>query len=511
MSEEKQPFLDASKGFALEELETTADVVIPHDPLARVIGQDEAIELARIAAKQKRHLLLVGPPGTGKSMIGQALSLQLSVPEQEIQVVHNPENPERPVVEIKTREEVKKVQEEFQSAEGEMIDPKEAPINVSEKLGFRCMSCGGYSASKERVCPKCGRVKAATQTSSPNVPFADVLGEMLGALSPGMGNERVTTTRHRFGKEEVVVFERAGEMIRVLDQQALERRRELEKLSPRKVLVSIDRNPFVLATGASETELLGDVKHDPYGGHPQLGIPPYERVVPGSIHEAHEGVLFIDELPHLGHLQTFILTAMQEKRFPISGRNPQSAGASVKVASVPCNFIFVGACNIVDLPTILAPLRSRIIGSGYEILVNTTMPDTEENRLKLVQFIAQEIFMDGRIPHMSRKGVMEIMEEARKRAREFDKQDRSITLRLRELGGLIRTAGDIAVTKGDKFIDEAHIQAAITRSRTAEEQIKDRYGSYQGGVATDMSGAQRSTSPYHYWNTTGYDNGPGYG
>ena len=153
--------------------------------------------------------------------------------------------------------------------------------------------------------------------------------------------ERVTTTRKRFGKEEVVVFERCGEMIRVLDQTALEKRRELEKVSPRKVLVPLDRNPFVLATGSSETELLGDVRHDPYGGHPQLGTQPYERVVPGAIHEAHEGVLFLDELPHLGHIQRFILTAMQEKRFPISGRNPQSAGASVKVNDVPCDFIFV--------------------------------------------------------------------------------------------------------------------------------------------------------------------------
>ena len=51
------------------------------------------------------------------------------------------------------------------------------------------------------------------------------------------GKERVTTTRKRFDKEEVVVFERAGEMIRVLDQDALEKRREFDKQRPRKVLI----------------------------------------------------------------------------------------------------------------------------------------------------------------------------------------------------------------------------------------------------------------------------------
>ncbi len=34
----------------LEELETTEDVKISTDPLERVIGQDEAVRLARIAA-----------------------------------------------------------------------------------------------------------------------------------------------------------------------------------------------------------------------------------------------------------------------------------------------------------------------------------------------------------------------------------------------------------------------------------------------------------------------------
>ena len=50
----------------------------------------------------------------------------------------------------------------------------------------------------------------------------------------------------------------------------------------------------------------------------------------GAVHEAHEGVLFIDEMATLGDTQRFILTAMQEKKFPITGRNPTSAGASVR-------------------------------------------------------------------------------------------------------------------------------------------------------------------------------------
>ena len=72
----------------LDEIHTTEDIPIPSDPLNRVIGQEKAIEIARIAAYQHRHLLLVGPPGIGKSMTAQALALHLERPTQE--------NPHRP-------------------------------------------------------------------------------------------------------------------------------------------------------------------------------------------------------------------------------------------------------------------------------------------------------------------------------------------------------------------------------------------------------------------------------
>lgn len=474
------------------------------------MGQEEAVNLARIAATQRRHLLLAGPPGTGKSMIAQALSLHLPRPTNEIRIVHNPENPERPLVEIKEKPDVVREEREMKGAEGELIDPKEAPINVAERLGYKCVNCGIYSSQSERMCPKCSRPKTTSGQGTGN-PFGDLLGGIVEVTIGQLGGrDRVTTTRQRFGKEEVVVFERAGEMIKVLDQKALEKRREIEKISPRKALVRLKRNPFVLATGASETELLGDVKHDPYGGHPQLGTQPYERVVPGSIHEAHQGVLFIDELPQLGPLQRYILTAMQEKRFPISGRNPQSAGASVRVDNVPCNFIFVGACNIQDLQHILSPLRSRISGSGYEILVGTTMPDNDRNRAKLAQFAAQEIAMDKRIPHLSNAGLRAIIAEARKRAREAESKEKSLTLRLRELGGLIRSAGDIAEAEGSELIEEGHIRRAIKRARTIEEQIKERYGSFYSGVASETSDSQKSSSPYHFWNYHVHDDKRGY-
>ena len=308
------------------------------------------------------------------------------------------------------------------------------------------------------------------------------------------GKEKVTT---RDRNDEQVIFERAGEQIRKLDKAAIDKRAELHSTSNEKVLVKLRRNPFVLATGASETELLGDVRHDPYGGHEKLGSPAYERIVAGSIHEAHEGVLFIDEISHLKDLQRYILTAMQDKVFPITGRNPQSAGASVKVDSVPCDFILVAACNIQDLENILSPLRSRIIGNGYEVLVDIAMPDTPHNRARYAQFVAQEVQFDGHIPHATIEAVEKIIAEGKRRAK-LDNQHNALTLRLRELGGLIRSAGDIAVLENSKYITGEHIDRALKRSRSVEEQIKDRYGSYNKGLSKDVSSAQKERSSYYF-------------
>jgi Lon-like ATP-dependent protease len=99
------------------------------------------------------------------------------------------------------------------------------------------------------------------------------------------------------------------------------------------------------------------------------------------------------------------------------------------------------------------------------------MDDNEENRKKFAQFVAQEIRNEkGRIPPMEKNAVVEIIKEARKRSGRKGK----LTLKLREIGGLIRVAGDIAGEEDAKIITSEHIEKAKKISISLEKQMVEK-------------------------------------
>ncbi|RLE38434.1 ATP-dependent protease LonB [Candidatus Woesearchaeota archaeon] len=202
-----------------------------------------------------------------------------------------------------------------------------------------------------------------------------------------------------------------------------------------------------------------------------LGTPAHERVVAGMIHKANMGVLFIDEIATLQPAtQQELLTALQEGKYSITGQSERSAGAMVRTEPVPCNFILVAAGNVETVQRMHPALRSRIRGYGYEVFMSDTMKDTPANRDKIVVLVAQEVAKDKKIPHFSKEAVGGIIEEARRRAN----RKGHLTLRLRELGGLIRAAGDIAVEQKAKVVELKHIKQALKIARTLEQQMADK-------------------------------------
>ncbi|MGA9085369.1 MAG: ATP-dependent protease LonB, partial [Methanoregula sp.] len=239
-----------------------------------------------------------------------------------------------------------------------------------------------------------------------------------------------------------------------------------------KLLVANDvksNAPFIDGTGTHAGALLGDVRHDPFqsGG---LETPAHDRVEAGAIHRSNGGVLFIDEINTLDpHYQQNLLTALQEGEFPITGQSERSSGAMVRTEPVPCRFVMVAAGNLDAIQGMHPALRSRIRGYGYEVYMAESIDDTPENREKYVRFIAQEVKNDSKIPHFDKGAIDEIIREARRRSN----RKGHLTLKLRDMGGLIRVAGDIARQEGATLTTAAHVITAKKTARSIEDQVSD--------------------------------------
>ncbi|MBN1390933.1 MAG: ATP-dependent protease LonB [Candidatus Thermoplasmatota archaeon] len=412
-------------------INSTADVKVPKKMMDQVIGQKEGVKVAKKAAEQRRHLLLIGDPGTGKSMIASSMTEFLPPEElEDILVYPNPEDPNEPRIRTipggKGRDIIK-------------AQKAQAQIRKEKKNSWKFL--------------------------------------IIGAIMV------ITVVYFLYEKDIMILV--IGSMIAIgiyFFSRFISMSKKEDELIP-KLLTGHERNskaPFIDATGAHSGALLGDVKHDPFqsGG---LETPPHERVEVGAIHKAHRGVLFIDEINLLRpESQQALLTAMQEKKFSIFGQSERSAGAMVKTEPVPCDFILVAAGNLDSVYGRQGPdgeryggmhpaLRSRIRGYGYEVYVNTTMKDTERNRFKVVRFIAQEIRKDGKIGHFDNGAIAEVIREAQRRAGVRGQ----LSLRFRELGGLVRAAGDLSRELGHKFVTAKDVQAGKVLSRSLEQQVVD--------------------------------------
>jgi Lon-like ATP-dependent protease len=397
-----------------KEIKTTDEIKVSNKLIDQIIGQKNAVEIIKKAAKQRRNVLLIGEPGTGKTMLAQAMSELLPVTDLEDVLVYKNVNDENmPLIKtVKTYPD----QESMKNHEGQ----------------------GRLILQKERMKNKMSMGKQGSIAGPVVIAIVIIL---TGLTFTGFikGYELVVFAALILG---IFIF---GSIF--LFTSGLTKRMMIpgmQDYNEPKLIVDntgMEHAPFIDATGSKAGSLFGDVRHDPLqtGG---LGTPAHLRVESGAIHKANKGVLFIDEVSSLDpKSQQDLLTSMQERKYPITGQSAMSSGALVKTQPVPADFILVAAGNLQDIKNMHPALRSRIRGYGYEVYMDSTMDDTVENRNALVHFIAQEIKKDGKIPKFDQGAVQEIIDEAKRRSGRKNK----LTLILRDLGGIIRAAGDIAV------------------------------------------------------------------
>jgi len=423
---------------------STEEVPIPEKLVDQVIGQEAASIIVRKAAEQRRHIIMVGEPGTGKSMLSRSMTEFLPKEQlEDILVYRNHEDENEPRI--------------------------------------RTVPAGrGSSIISERR----AHIKQQRERTNRTLLFiALVVGAalLLATLSSG----------------EILTFI-FGSFLLVFGYFFLRTRLNSgDEGNIPKLLVKHERNeevPFIDATGTLAGALLGDVRHDPFQSGADLATPAHERVEPGAVHRANKGVLYIDEIRMLRmEEQQALLVAMQEKALSISGRSERSSGALTKSEPVPTDFILVAAGNLDSIQNMHPALRSRIRGYGYEVYVNTDMPDTERNRRRLVRFVAQEVRNEMKkdsgksIPHFDKGAIGLILKEAQRRSGRRGK----LSLRLRELGGLVRIAGDLAAEEKASMVLAEHVVRARAIAKPLEQQVADRYLERQSEYAMLVNRGER--------------------
>ena len=446
VSADKDPICKTPVEVWAEELDigSTEEVPIPEKLVDQVIGQEAASIIVRKAAEQRRHMIMVGEPGTGKSMLARSMTEFLPKEQlEDILVYRNHEDENEPRI--------------------------------------RTVPAGrGSSIISERR----AHIKQQRERTNRTLLFiALVVGAalLLATISSG----------------EILTFI-FGSFLLVFGYFFLRTRLNSgEEGNIPKLLVKHERNeevPFIDATGTLAGALLGDVRHDPFQSGADLATPAHERVEPGAVHRANKGVLYMDEIRMLRmEEQQALLVAMQEKALSISGRSERSSGALTKSEPVPTDFILVAAGNLDSIQNMHPALRSRIRGYGYEVYVNTDMPDTERNRRRLVRFIAQEVRNEMRkdtgksIPHFDKGAIGLVLKEAQRRSGRRGK----LSLRLRELGGLVRIAGDLASEEKSPMVLGEHIVRARAIAKPLEQQVADRYLERQSEYAMLVNRGER--------------------
>jgi len=459
----------------MRKFKTTEEIPIPARLIDQVIGQDDGVKIVKKAAAQRRNVMMIGLPGTGKSMLAQAMAELMPAAElEDVLIYPNPNEENRPLVrQVKTypsEEEIKK-DPQLSQMYAAFRQMRQIVSQFAPKTPVKRKEREEEEIGQGRMMLQASRGREAAQSRGGGggmVFLAMIIAVIVFLYATGSLNND-----NKWFVLAAIIGAGILYLLYRFTNTFGKRMGLLDYNDPKLIVDNTGKKaaPFVDATGTKAGALLGDVKHDPLqsGG---LGTPAHLRVEAGAIHRANKGVLFIDEVASLRpKSQQELLTAMQEKKYSITGQSENSSGAIVKTEPVPCDFVLVAAGNVMDIRAMHPALRSRIRGNGYEVYVQDTIPDTPENQDRYVQFVAQEVSKDKKIPHFTSDAVGEIVDEARRKAGRKNR----LSLNLRELGGLVRAAGDIAREERAQCVTSDHINRARKVAQSIEQQMSTHF------------------------------------
>ncbi len=473
----------------LNYLKDTSRIKIPDDPVEKVIFQDNARKAIRKIAQNKGHMLMVGKPGTGKSMLAGMFRHVLDKslgdyirPKESIAAYPGKDN-----------NHVR-----FAYADPEKLDTYIALVR--EEIEAAKNSIEEFSLSE--------------QITSVRKVRNFLLCAMLLSIAAGLYFPAAFILTGLSGIGAIFMFMQENNH-RV--QEKVQREAQSGKSANVKHLV--DMIPEILYDPRKDTGLMvnvsepdsknmkGGFRHDPYQSG-NLHTPIHKRAYLGA--HAKSPIIYIDELKTLikTRYMSSLLEIMQEKKYILEGgRNTGSGAADRSENHLRADNIIIACCNHDTLRHLQeegeGAFLSRIEDKGEIIHMENSVPETAGHIMQVAQYIKQEInnlqkeFHDtwgevmekeghegvrrrsaqifGRklpadytlnVREFSRDAVAEIVKELRCRS-----SDGKLSCLLRPINGVIKTAELDAIVDNSGFVEPGHVRKALQEHLSLEGAI----------------------------------------
>ena len=477
--------------------EDTSQIVIPEDPIDRVIFQDKAKRAIRKIAQNRGHILMVGRPGTGKSMLANMFKEVLE------QSLGDYLRPQEAIIGYPGKDK------------NHVRIAYEDPEKIEHLLD---MFMKGIDSARDSV----DEFSLADQIQSSRKAKQGLLVAAVIGLSAGIFFPAAFVVAGLTGMGAIFMYmqennHKAQEKIQ--RESNSDRRNAVKHLDdmvpdllydPRK-----DKDLMARISEPDARNMKGGFRHDPYQSG-NLETPCHKRAYLGA--HAKSPIIYIDELKTLikvGYMAE-LLEIMQNKQYILEGgRNTGSGAADRSENHLKADNIIVACCNHDTLQHLQeegeGAFLSRIEDKGEIIQMESAVPETAENIRQVAQYVKQEIVNLGQefedswgeviaeegyesvkqrseyifgksLPadfklqerEICRSAVLEIIKELRCRA-----ADGKLSGILRPINGIIKSAEFEAIFENAPQVKARHVRKALKEHLSLEGGLSKEFSEHK--------------------------------
>jgi Lon-like ATP-dependent protease len=482
--------------------EDTSQIEIPEDPIERVIFQDKAKSAIRKIAQNRGHILMVGRPGTGKSMLADmfnevlddSLGDYLRPKNAIVAYPGKDKNHIRIAYEApdKIEESLLKVNQDIEAAKANVDEfSLSDQIQSVKKLRKILLWLTGISAVIGIFFPPAFIATGLTGIGAIFMYMQENNHKAQEKIQRET-HDKQNAVKHLFDMVPTVLYD------------------------PRK-----DKGIMSRISEPDSRNMKGGFRHDPYQSG-NLHTPPHKRAFLGA--HAKSPIIYIDELKTLvkaGYMSD-LLEIMQNKEYLLEGgRNSGSGAADRSEDHIKADNIIVACCNHDTLGYLQeegdGAFLSRIEDKGEIIQMDSAVPETPDTINQVAQYIKQEVHNLGKefqeawgeilevegyegvrkrsekifgksLPadyvlkerNFSRRAVLEMVKELRCRS-----ADRKLSSILRPINGIIKTAEFEAILENSSLVEPRHVRRAL------QEHV-----SLEGALAKELVAHRRDLKKY---------------